>query len=645
MQRSAAAPLLLLITGSVLLGCAAEDQAPEPKRPSARYDAATFYDTTSVFGGSFSADETKILITTDATGTFNVYAQPVTGGEPRPLTTSDNDSFMGVSYFPQDDRFLYSADQGGNELNHLYVQELDGSVTDLTPGERVKASFGGWSGDRSHFFVTTNERDPRFIDLYRYATDGYERELWFENEGYFVSDVSPEGRYIALAKLNSNDDSDVFVHDRETGVLTHVTPHEGAVQHGVASFSPDSATLYYRTNAHGEFSQVWSYDLATSERAPAVQADWDVMSLNFSESGRYRITAINADAQTEVTILDTRSGEELELPDLGAGDLSGVGFSRSEQKMAFYLNSDSSPSNLFVIDLESGSEPVQLTRSLSSQIDPDDLVESEVVRFASFDGLEIPGNLYRPHDASPQNPVPVMINMHGGPGGQSRKGYNATNQHLVNHGYAIFSVNNRGSSGYGKTFNHLDDKKHGEVDLQDCVWARKYLETLDWVDGDRIGIMGGSYGGYLVAAALAFEPEVFDVGIDIFGVTNWLRTLQSIPPWWTAQRQSLYDELGDPATDEERLRRISPLFHAENIQRPLLVIQGANDPRVLQAESDELVEAVRKNGVPVEYVVFDDEGHGFRKKANRITASEKFVAFLDQYLRGDPSAESSSAGP
>ena len=205
-------------------------------------------------------------------------------------------------------------------------------------------------------------------------------------------------------------------------------------------------------------------------------------------------------------------------------------------------------------------------------------------------------------------------------------------QHLVNHGYGLLAVNNRGSGGYGKTFKHMDDRKHGDVDLRDCVFGRKHLEGLDWVDAKRIGIIGGSYGGFMVVAALAIDPEAFDVGIDIFGVTNWLRTLKNIPPWWEAFRTYLYAEMGDPATDEERLRKISPLFHAKNIVRPLLVIQGANDPRVLKAESDEIVKAARANGVPVEYVVFPDEGHGFLKKENRIKASASFVKFLKKHL-------------
>ena len=204
-------------------------------------------------------------------------------------------------------------------------------------------------------------------------------------------------------------------------------------------------------------------------------------------------------------------------------------------------------------------------------------------------------------------------------------------QHLVNNGYAIMMINNRGSSGYGKTFFHIDDKRHGEDDLQDVVYNKKYLQTLDWVDADKIGVMGGSYGGYLTMAAMTFTDE-FKVGINIFGVTNWVRTLESIPPYWEAFRKSLYDELGDPATDKQRLHNISPVFFGEKVKSPVLVVQGANDPRVLKIESDEMVEAIRSGGTYVDYLVFDDEGHGFTKKNNRISASNKYLEFLNTYL-------------
>nr|WP_246341337.1 S9 family peptidase [Simiduia aestuariiviva] len=299
--------------------------------------------------------------------------------------------------------------------------------------------------------------------------------------------------------------------------------------------------------------------------------------------------------------------------------------------MAFYVNGDTSPSNLYAFEFDQP-KARRLTNALSSSIDEAHLVASEVIRYPSTDDLKIPALQYKPKQASADNKVPGIIFIHGGPGGQTRKGYRPIIQHLVNHGYAMLGVNNRGSSGYGKTFFHLDDKRHGEKDLEDIVAAKHYLQSLPWIDPDNIIVMGGSYGGYLTMAALAYTDE-FQAGINIFGVTNWLRTLESIPPWWASFRESLYAELGDPATDAERLKRISPLFHADNVQVPVLVVQGANDPRVLQVESDEMVAAIEKNNVPVEYVLFPDEGHGFTKKANRITASEAYLNFLNTHVR------------
>jgi dipeptidyl aminopeptidase/acylaminoacyl peptidase len=629
------ATLTLALVAGLSIGCSPPAAVSEKSVEVPRYPASAFFDTVTFYGNSFSHDEDRLLVTSDESGIFNVSSQPFAGGEPSQLTSSETESIFGVSWFPHDDRFLYNADQGGNELDHLYVRELDGSVVDLTPGESLKASFGGWSGDRTSFYVSTNERDAAAFDVYRYATDGYDRKREFENDGRFLpGPVSDDGRWLALRQPISSADSDVWVADLSSGELTRVTPHEGNVEHDIVTFTRDSRELYYSTTEHGEFRQVWSYTLESGERRPVVEADWDVWSVSFSENGRYRVTVVNEDASTKVTVLDTETDEELTIPGLPAGDLTKLSFSRSETRLAFYLTRDRAPANLWVYDLEADGEARQLTRSLNPEMDEGHLVGSEVVRYPSWDGLEIPAILWRPHGATAENPAPAIVKVHGGPGGQSRRTYSADVQHLANQGYAVFAVNNRGSSGYGKTFFHMDDRKHGDVDLRDCVAARGYLEGLDWVDGERVAIMGGSYGGYMVGAALAFAPEAFDAGINIFGVMNWVRTLESMPVWWGAQRNALFDELGNPAEDRERLERISPLFHADNIVKPLLVVQGANDPRVLQVESDEIVEKVKANGVPVEYVIFDDEGHGFVKKKNRITAAERYAEFLDRYVKG-----------
>ncbi|MEZ4685156.1 MAG: prolyl oligopeptidase family serine peptidase [Bacteroidia bacterium] len=223
------------------------------------------------------------------------------------------------------------------------------------------------------------------------------------------------------------------------------------------------------------------------------------------------------------------------------------------------------------------------------------------------------------------------------PGRSSRQSYFPLIQYLVNHGYAVLAVNNRGSSGYGKNFKRLDDRNHGEGDLKDCIWGKKWLAEQPYIDQYRIGIIGGSYGGYLTMAAMAFEPTEFRVGVDIFGVTNWMRTLKSIPPWWASYREALYQEMGDPfSADSVRLHNMSPLLHAEHIQNPVMVLQGANDPRVLQIESDEMVAAIRENNVPAEYVIFPDEGHGFVKKENQIKGYSQILSFLNTYLREVP---------
>ncbi|WP_341502435.1 S9 family peptidase [Gallaecimonas sp. GXIMD4217] len=610
---------------------AQQQQAPQPKR----YDAKAFFDTLSYSGSSLSHDGTRVLINSDQTGIYNVYAMPVGGGEPEALTHSSTDSTFAVSWFPHDDRFLFTADQGGNELFHLYVMEK-GQPRDLTPGDKTRARFMGFNTDGSAFYVTTNERDPRAMDVYRYDATSYQRSLVFQNDqALSLGGISRDGRYLALTKVNSNADSDLYLWDATSPDQPPrlIADREGAMANFDAmAFSPDSQTLYFGTDAEGEFNQAWRHDLATDEQEPAVVADWDVMFVDFSESGRYRVVGVNADGSTRVTITDTSTGKALKLPELPQGDLRGVNFSRDDKRMVFYINSDTSPSNLYSYEL-GAKQAKRLTNALNPAINEAELVNGEVVRYQSFDGLEIPAILYKPKGASAANPAPALVWVHGGPGGQSRKGYRAAIQHLVNHGYAILAANNRGSSGYGKTFYHLDDRNHGENDLRDIVEGKGYLQSLDWADDNRIGVMGGSYGGYMTVAALTYHPDAFKVGIDIFGVTNWERTLTSIPPWWESFKAYLYAEMGDPATDLDRLKRISPLFHADRITKPLLVVQGANDPRVLQVESDELVKAVRANGVPVEYVLFDDEGHGFTKKANRITASDAYLSFLEKHLR------------
>ncbi len=598
-----------------------------------QYTIEQFLATTALSGPSFSPDGSRVLFTSDGSGIPNAYTVPSEGGTITALSRSTTDSTYAVSFFPRDDRILYTHDQGGNENNHLYVLGPKGDA-DLTPGAKLKAVFSGWSRDDASLYALTNERDPRFFDVYRYDAEKLDRSLIYKDTaGYQVADISGDGRWVALGKPTTTADADIYVWDTRESRMTHLTPHKSPTQYRASRFDPDSKWLYYLTNAGGEFTRAKRYELASGKHEDVESADWDIQFTQFSRNGRYRVSAVNEDGRTIVRVHDSKTGRSVPMPKLPEGDVTSVVFSRDEERMVVTLNGDRSPSNLYSSRVGSA-EATRLTDSLSKEIDPEDLVESHVVRFKASDGLSIPSIFYKPHAASPQNKVPALVWVHGGPGGQTRKGYSAFIQYLVNHGYAVLGINNRGSSGYGQTFFTADDRKHGHEPLRDCVEAKAYLAAMPDIDPDRIGIIGGSYGGYMVLAALAFEPQAFAVGVDIFGVSNWLRTLESIPPYWEAQRLALYQEIGDPVKDREMLRAISPVFHADKIRRPLMVLQGRNDPRVIKPESDDIVAAVKKNGVPVEYVVFDDEGHGFTKKKNQIEGYSAVLKFLDKHLKG-----------
>jgi dipeptidyl aminopeptidase/acylaminoacyl peptidase len=591
--------------------------------------------TVRVGGSSFSADEQSILFHSNKSGIFNVYSVSVGGSAPIELTKSTKESTYAVSYFPNDARFLSSYDRGGNENSHLYLRELDGSERDLTPGEKVKANFLGWTKDRKSFFYSTNERDPRFFDIYEMPIDSLKPALFYKDEtGLDVGDISFDKKYIAFEKSGiSQGDSDVLIFNTATKEMKNITTHSGEMANSPQEFDVDSKYLYYLTNDGNEFQYVARYNLATGAKEVVEKPSWDVSFTRFSRNGKYRITAINEDARTKIKIVEQATGKLVALPQLPNADITGVNISPSEKWMAFYVNGDRSPSNLYVYNFAT-KKAIKLTESLNPEINSSDLVDSQVIRYKSFDGVEIPSILYKPKQATAKSKVPALLLVHGGPGGQTRVGYNALTQYLVNHGYLVLGVNNRGSSGYGKTFFNSDDGKHGREPLWDCVEAKKYLASLDYVDAEKIGIAGGSYGGYMVLAALAFKSDEFQVGVDLFGVSNWVRTLQSIPPYWESFRKSLYREIGDPNTDLENLKAISPLFHADKITKPLIVLQGVNDPRVIKPESDEIVENIKKRNGVVEYVLFDNEGHGFTKKANEIRAYKAILDFLDRYLKG-----------
>lgn len=648
--------------GIALIATAACGEAPESDdaAPSdtahKRYDAAAFLESDTyrlghAGGHAFSPDGMRLLVNSDHSGVFKAYALGPGAEQFESFGGDALNSLYGVSWFPSGPRLLLTGDTGGNEHNSVFVREADGALVDLLPpgdyevaGQESGLRFEGWRSDGTAFYLTSTERDPEVADLYRYDAGSYDRELVFQNsrERPFPTrgfTLSPDGRWLALDYHHTRYDFDIYLvdldsADREPRLI--LTSEGREVIHTGYGFTPDSGKLIYGTDAGGEFLEAWTYDLTSGDTEALVSADWDVIDVTFSADGSYRVATINADSRYRTRIFDTVAGEQIDLSFLPEGQIRNPRFAGDTARLAVELVRDTSPPDIHVINLAQRSSQ-RLTRALSRDIDESDLVASEVVRFDSYDGLEVPGLLYRPHAAQADAPVPAMVWVHGGPGAQSLAQYIMDIQYLVNQGYAVFAINNRGSRGYGKTFREMDRRRHGEADLGDVIAARDFLAGIAWIDGGRIGVMGRSYGGYLTLAAVTFHPDVFDVAINIVGFSDYIRNITE-GAWRLPRLGAAYDEFGHPERDAERLRRISPLFSADRIAVPMLVLAGANDVRVPVEQNDRLVAAARDNGADVTYIVFADEGHGFRKKQNRIQALEAYTAFLDSHFtEGDKS--------
>ncbi|MEO6843569.1 MAG: alpha/beta fold hydrolase [Ginsengibacter sp.] len=617
----------------VVFGC--NNQNTSSTKELKQYTANQLYNNENLSGIAFNSDESKVLVNSDKTGIQNLYVLTISDTSIRPLTNSIKESFYGIDYLPGTNSFLYAADQGGNENDHIFLQKSENSSpVDVTPWPGSKNSMHSWSTDKKAMFIQSNRRNPKYFDLWKADTSNWDFKLFYQNDsGYNAGAISKDERYIALTKDITTDKNELYLFDHLKNSMKRIS-NDNKATWNVAAFEKGDSIMYYITNDGDEFSYLVKYNINNGTTQKIYSTNWDVAGMNLSENEKYYTIFVNEDGKNKVLLFDHATNKAIDFPEIKDGNVLGVMISPSEKNMLLWVGSSRSPTNLYNYTFDTKNLK-QLTQTLNKEVNENDLVSAEVVRFKSFDGREIPAIYYKPLNASKDSKVPAILWIHGGPGGQSRIGFSNYIQYLVNHGYAVLAVNNRGSSGYGKTFYNLDNRDHGNGDLKDCVWGKKWLQQQDYIDTGKIGILGGSYGGCMVLCGLAFYPEEFKVGVDLFGVANWLRTLRSIPPYWESFKMALYDEMGDPNTsDSVMLKATSPLYNYQKIDKPLLVFQGLNDVRVLPIESKEIVEGVKKNGVPVEYVTYANEGHGFTKKENQITTGEKTLAFLDEYLKG-----------
>jgi dipeptidyl aminopeptidase/acylaminoacyl peptidase len=455
--------------------------------------------------------------------------------------------------------------------------------------------------------------------------------VW-EGDGWFtVADWGPEDRRLVLHEARASFDHDLYVLDLQTGEAEPLTDDAGAIRYLDPQFGPDGEAVYCVNDRDADTIYFARFDLATGELTVVEEGGaWNVDGLALDEdTGRF-VFSRNVDGYTELTVGELTGAttyRTLPEPGLPRGVRGGVDFGPDAERFAVTAVARTENANVYVVQADTG-EATRWTDAATAGIPRSSFVEPRLVHFESFDGREIPAFYTVPADA-PVGESPVIVDIHGGPESQRRPSFHALAQYFVGRGYAYFEPNVRGSSGYGREYTHLDDVERRLDSVRDVKAGVDWLHDQPAVDTDRVVALGGSYGGFMVLSSLTEYPELWAAGVDIVGIANFVTFLENTGEWRRALREAEYGSLED---DREFLESISPIHRADRISAPLFVLHGANDPRVPVGEAEQIVEEVREQGVPVEKLVFEDEGHGISKRENRIEAYSRVVEFLSRHV-------------
>jgi len=595
---------------------------------------------------TFSSDGRHLAFLTDITGLPQVWrvALPAKPGEPTwpDQLTFGSDRIMGVhtSPLPGDGRLIYSRDLGGNENAQLYLLPADGSEeVPLTAGnETAMHTFGAWSRDGQRILFAANRRNAGLFDLYVQELDGEAQLVWQNKTPGYLANVhfSPDGGRAVVTRMYSSFHHELFEVDLSSGSARPLLAREENVRYVACEYAVDGRSLYLNTDLGADYLYIARLDLDSGEVEALVAPDWDCEAMCLSPGGGLLAYATNVDGARQIYVLDLDTGATRECPpvvdvpgQLADGRLT---FSPGGERLAFSFTSATRTANVYVWEVEGGAASA-VTRSSHGGIPVDTFVAPDPVHYPTFDrGLDgetrqIPAWFYTPVEGEP--PYPAVVVVHGGPEGQYSPGFNPVVQYLLANGYAVLAPNVRGSTGYGKAYSHLDDVEKRMDSVADLAHAVYWLRDQRSIDGDRVVVYGGSYGGFMVLSALTAYPDLWRAGVDIVGISNLATFLENTSGYRRAHREAEYGSL---ARDRAFLEEIAPIHHVDRIRVPLMVIHGANDPRVPLSEAEQLVEALEIRDVPVEFLVFEDEGHGLVKLKNKLVAYPAIVAFLERYV-------------
>jgi dipeptidyl aminopeptidase/acylaminoacyl peptidase len=588
------------------------------------YEFARYLKIRGAWGASWSPDGLRVSFLTEITGVPQVWEiSSEAGGWPEQLTFHE-ERVSGAEYSPTENKILFGMDAGGNERLQLFLL-ADGGVTDLTRAPEAIHYSGGFSPDGSRVVYTATRRNGTDFDVFvqKVGADGGEPEAVWEPGGYHtVAGWGWDGSSLIVSRHHSNVNNDLYQLDLRSSEARPLTPHEGDARFSAANVTPDGESIYLATDLDGDFVRLARLDLSTLNLTYLTPDDRDVESVELSRDGRYLVASRNVEGYSDVLLFNGR-GRRMPDPVFPEGIVGGFAFSPDSKRLAFTLTAPKRNPDLWVVDLPDG-QSRRLTRSSTAGIPLRRFRRPGLVRYPTFDGREVPALFYELENGP--DDTPVVVNVHGGPESQSRPAFAPVTQYLLHRGYAVFFPNVRGSTGYGKTYTHLDDVRLRMDSVKDLAHAAYWLRERGH---DRVAVMGGSYGGFMVLAALTEYPELWSAGVNIVGIANLVTFLEYTGSYRRRLREPEYGSLEE---DREFLESISPIHKADKIAAPLMVIHGKNDPRVPVGEAEQIVESVRGNGGAVEYLLYEDEGHGLAKLKNRLDAYPKIAAFLDRHL-------------